>query len=85
MAVEDRGDSIKLSQSHYVVKAIEKYKYDKKINAESPMKQSYSIEKKPDDELFDEEDIRSKIGMLMYNIFTQARKYAEESIESLRI
>jgi hypothetical protein len=48
MAVDDRGDSIKLSQAHYVVKAVEKYKYDVKVVAESPMKESYAIEKKPD-------------------------------------
>jgi hypothetical protein len=67
MAVDDRGDSIKLSQAHYVIKAVEKYNYDVKVVAESPMKESYAIEKKPDDELYLEEDIRSKIGTLMYN------------------
>jgi hypothetical protein len=66
MKVVDTGSSVEFSQSHYVTKAIEKYGYDPKVTAESPMKDSYAIEKKPDDELFPDEDIRSKIGTLMY-------------------
>jgi hypothetical protein len=66
MAVKDNGNSIKLSQSHYVTKAVEKYGYDKKTVAESPMRESYAIERKPSDELFEEENLRSKIGTLMY-------------------
>ena len=66
MNVKDTGNSIELSQSHYIKKAIEKYGYDKNKVAESPMKDSYAIEKKPDDELFEDENIRSKIGTLMY-------------------
>jgi hypothetical protein len=66
MAVKDDGVSVRLSQSNYVVKAIEKYGYDKKKTAESPMKDLYAIEKKPDDELFEDENIRSKIGTLMF-------------------
>ena len=66
MAVKDTGSSVVLSQSNYIVKAIEKYGYDKKVTADSPMKENYVIEKKPDDELFEEENIRSKIGTLMF-------------------
>lgn len=62
----DIGESVEFSQSHYITKAIEKYSYDPKVTADSHMKENYAIEKKPDDELFEDEDIRLKIGMLMY-------------------
>ena len=54
--MQDNGNSIsKLNQAHYVAKAVEKYGYDRNVFvAESPMKESYAIEKKPDDELFKE-------------------------------
>ena len=66
MKLVDTGSSVEFSQIHYVTKAIEKYGYDAKVTANSPMKEAYAIENKPDDELFQDEDMRSKICKLMY-------------------
>jgi hypothetical protein len=65
-AIEDTGSSIKMSQKDYIEKMLTRYDYEELTTEETPMIERYAIERKPDDELFQEFNMRSKIGSLMF-------------------
>jgi hypothetical protein len=62
--IEEKENYIKMSQTEYINKIIKKYE----INGleDTPMIKDYAIVKSEDDELFEEFNIKSKIGSLMY-------------------
>jgi len=66
MSVDDTGKEVRLSQSHYVQKIIDRCGYSDLSEVDTPMAEGLSITKDPDDELFEDFDIRSKIGSLMF-------------------
>ena len=68
--IDDKGDSIFLSQESYIEKLIEKYKIEG--TSDTPMIENYAIVKENSDELDNEFDIKSKIGSLMYaSVYTR--------------
>ena len=67
MSVDDTGKEVRLSQSHYVQRIIDsRCGYSDLSEVDTPMAEGLSITKDPDDELFEDFDIRSKIGSLMF-------------------
>jgi hypothetical protein len=65
-AIEDSGSTIKMSQKDYIEKMLKRYKYEELGISETPMIEKYAILRSPEDELFLEFDMRSKIGSLMF-------------------
>ena len=57
MSVEDTGKEVRLSQSHYVQKIIDRCGYGDLSEVDTPMAEGLSITKDPDDELFEGFDI----------------------------
>ena len=67
MSVDDTGKEVRLSQSHYVQRIIDsRCGYSDLSEVDTPMAEGLSITKDPDDELFEDFDMRSKIGSLMF-------------------
>ena len=65
-AIEDSGTSIRMSQKDYIEKMLKRYNYEELGAAETPMIERYAIVRSPEDELYNEFDMRSKIGSLMF-------------------
>ena len=66
MSVEDTGAEVRLCQSHYVQKIIDRYGYGDLSEVETPMAEGLTLTKDPNDVLFEDFDIRSKVGSLMF-------------------
>ena len=65
-AIEDSGTSIRMSQKDYIEKMLKRYGYEDLSIQETPMIERYAIVRSPEDELFTEFDMKSKIGSLMF-------------------
>ena len=66
MSVTDTpGADLSLSQLHYVEKIITRFGYDELSEVDTPMVEGLSLRRNPDDVLYENFDIRSKIGSLM--------------------
>ena len=66
MSIEDKGTSLKLSQRDYINKMLVRYNYEDLREEPTPMIEKYQIDKDPDDEFYEDFDLRSKIGSLMF-------------------
>jgi histone deacetylase 1/2 len=66
IAFDDRGTSMRLSQKDYVKKMLTKYQVDASYEEETPMSEKVKLLREKDDELFQEFDLKGKIGSLMY-------------------
>jgi len=67
MSVDDTvPNRLILSQYHYIEKILSKYGYDQLEAIETPMVEGLSLSKNPDDVLYEDFDIKSKIGSLMF-------------------
>ena len=66
LAIEDNGETLFMHQKDYVDKMLEKYSIDGSHIEATPMIDKYVIVKDVEDELFEQFDIRGKIGSLMY-------------------
>ena len=67
MSVDDTsGIDVKLSQFHYLEKIVAKFGYNGLPEVATPMVEGLALVKNPDDFLYEDFDIRSKIGSLMY-------------------
>jgi hypothetical protein len=65
-AIEDSGSSVRMSQKDYIEKMLKRYNYEQLGVQETPMIEKYAIVRSPEDELFTEFDMKSKIGSLMF-------------------
>jgi hypothetical protein len=67
MSVTDTpGADLSLSQLHYVDKIISRFGHDELSEVDTPMVEGLSLRRSPDDVLYENFDIRSKIGSLMF-------------------
>jgi hypothetical protein len=67
MSVDDTsGTDVKLSQLNYIEKIVAKFGYGDLPEVVTPMIEGLALSKSPDDLLFEDFNIRSKIGSLMY-------------------
>jgi len=66
MSLEDTGREVSINQTHYIQKIIDRYGYGDLSEVDTPMAEGLSLTKNPDDQLYEDFDIRSKIGSLMF-------------------
>jgi hypothetical protein len=66
ISIENTTKGIFLSQRHYVERFIEKYEVQSDPSIETPMVERFNAKKDPNDELYEDFEIRRKIGSLMY-------------------
>ena len=66
VAFKDDGDKLFLSQADYVQSMLKKYDFDCTLRESTPMKEKWAVVKDPEDILYPEFNLKSKVGSLMY-------------------
>jgi len=66
VAFDDQGDYLRMSQKDYVDKMLSKYEVDISRVEDTPMNDKVKLVKSSEDTLFDDFDLKGKVGSLMY-------------------
>jgi len=66
ISFDDKGSSMRLSQKDYVDRMLTKYQVDTSYQEDTPISDKVKLLKDKDDILFQEFDLKGKIGSLMY-------------------
>ena len=81
MSVTDTpGSDLSINQLHYVEKIITRFGYDELSEVDTPMVEGLSLRRNPDAVLYEDLDIRSKIGVLCSQWFVLDRIFAGPSV-----